>query len=287
MVWARVDDGILDNDKIVRAGVFGFALHMAAITWCCRNLTDGIIPAARVTALLDLSRVSYDAANPLALIDGPSSMGGAEGLSALVVAEHLVDVGLWERVPGGYEVHDFLEYNPSREQVTGKRKATKERVAKHRNKAPRNAGGNAVTNARSNAPVTRHPDPDPDPEPKRDPERESDARAPEGDPWPLTPASYAADVFAAVTMASGVILDGGDMPAMWAQFVGHLAADSEKPGAAPRPATRAEWQRWVTREARRKQESAAKTRDAPNRRGSLLQHDPKGPGYETGDWDGT
>ncbi len=134
-----------------------------------------------------------------------------------------------------------------------------------------------------------------DPSPNQDQEQEQEqeqeqresARAPEGDPWPLTPEPYAADVFAAVTMASGVILDGGDMPAMWAQFVGHLAAESEKPGATPRPATRAEWQRWVSREARRKQESAAKARDAPNRRGSLLQHDPKGPGYETGDWDGT
>jgi hypothetical protein len=116
-------------------------------------------------------------------------------------------------------------------------------------------------------------------------QRESDARAPEGDPWPLTPASYAADVFAAVTLASGVILEGRDMPAMWAQFVGHLAADSEKPGAAPRPATRAEWQRWVTREARRKQESIAKARASPRGREALLQRDPPtGPAYQREDF---
>lgn len=283
MVWARVDDGILDNPKIARAGVFGFALHMAAITWCCRNLTDGFIPSARVTALLDLSRVMFDESNPLALIDGPSCGTITEGLSAITIAEHLVDIGLWEVAKGGYELHDFLEYNPSRAQVDAKRNTTKERVAKHRNKPLRNARSNGVTNAGSNAPVTQHPDPDPDPLPE---ERES-ARTPEGDPWPLTPAPYAAGVVAAVGIATGVTVEPAEVPAIWAQFVGHLAAESEKPGAAPRPATRAEWQRWVSREARRKQESAAKSRDAPNRRNSLLQRDPKGPGYETGDWDGT
>ena len=88
-------------------------------------------------------------------------------------------------------------------------------------------------------------------------------------------------MFSAVTLASGVILDANEIPAMWGQFVAHLAADSEKPGAAPRPATRAEWQRWVTREARRKQESAAKARERPktiNPKAALIQpHDPNAP----------
>jgi hypothetical protein len=38
----------------------------------------------------------------------------------------LVAVGLWHEIPGGYEVHDFLDYNPSRAEVLARREATKE-----------------------------------------------------------------------------------------------------------------------------------------------------------------
>ena len=53
-MWARLDDAILDNpEEIIAAGPLGFALHVAAITWCARNLTDGFIPQApRVAQLL-------------------------------------------------------------------------------------------------------------------------------------------------------------------------------------------------------------------------------------------
>lgn len=174
MVWARLDDQILDNPKIAKAGVFGFALHVAAITWCCRNLTDGFIPTARVTALLTLSRVHIDVANPLALIDGPSSMAGDEGLDALKVADHLVAVELWRAAPGGYELNDFLEYNPSRSDVEKKRAGDSERQERSRSKR------RSRTDSRSESHVTSHRDsrvtsgvnprlPDPDPDPLRDP----------------------------------------------------------------------------------------------------------------------
>lgn len=156
MVWARLDDAILDNPKIVKAGVFGFALHVAAITWCCRNLTDGLVPYARVTALLTLGRVNIDASNPLALADGPRSMAGDEGLDPYDVADHLVDVGLWSRVEDGYQLHDFLEYNPSRARVLVDREANRKRVQQHRYRA-----SNAVTNDDSNGTVTGHPVPVP------------------------------------------------------------------------------------------------------------------------------
>lgn len=123
MVWARLDDAILDNPKIIAAGVFGFAIHVAAITWCNRNLTDGFIPRAKVRSLLDLSRISVDVHNPLALIDGPSSMAGQDGLDALIVADHLESLGLWklDEDKGGWWLKDFLEYNPSREKVEAER----------------------------------------------------------------------------------------------------------------------------------------------------------------------
>lgn len=44
----------------------------------------------------------------------------------------LVEVGLWDEVEGGYQFHDFGEYNPTRDQVDAKRRADRERVASKR-----------------------------------------------------------------------------------------------------------------------------------------------------------
>lgn len=152
MVWARLDDAILDNPKIAAAGPIGFALHVAAITWCCRNLTDGHIPLARVTALLDLSAMHIDPANPCAVPGGASSLRGEQGVDPHTIAGHLVDCGLWSRTGDGYQLHDFLHYNPSKSDVEARRASIKKRVTKHRS--------NGVTNAA----VTGPPDPVPDPD---------------------------------------------------------------------------------------------------------------------------
>jgi hypothetical protein len=107
MVWAKLDDDILDNPKIAEAGVLGFALFVAGITWCCRNLTDGFIPRGRVSCLLEM----------------PDAKG---------VAQKLIELGLWDEAEGGYQVHDFLVYNPSREKVLAERFLAAERKAKSR-----------------------------------------------------------------------------------------------------------------------------------------------------------
>lgn len=164
MVWAKIDDAILDNAKIAKVGVFGFAMHVAAITWCCRNLTDGHVPTSRVTALLTLQNVNIDCANPLALVGGPTSMGGQTGLDPFVVADALVNAGLWNVAEGGYQIHDFLEYNPSKEQVLSAREKTKKRVGKHRSNVVSNGNVTVLqtkSNGVSNGPVTPHPVPDP------------------------------------------------------------------------------------------------------------------------------
>lgn len=147
MVWAKIDDAILDNAKIAKVGVFGFAMHVAAITWCCRNLTDGFVPTARVTVLLTLQNVNIDCANPLALVGGPTSMGGQTGLDPFIVADALVAAGLWDVAEGGYQLHDFLVYNPSKEEVLSTRAKNSVRAAKYRSTPKSNAASNGVTNA--------------------------------------------------------------------------------------------------------------------------------------------
>lgn len=178
MSWARLDDQILDNPKILQAGPIGFALHVAAITYCSRNLTDGFVTYAVARRLLitswtedgDDGKVRVQS---LAMVSGMSGSDGPEVIDHII--ELLCEVGLWEIVEHGYFLHDYLEYNPSREMVLAKREASRDRVQAHRQrgKAPSNDVGNAASNGGGNAegnggstrppvPRTRNPVPVPE-----------------------------------------------------------------------------------------------------------------------------
>ena len=91
MAWVRLDDQFTDHPKVVAAGPLAAWLYVCGLTYCARHLTDGLIPVAQVRQM---------------------AASGAGKLAAALVA-----VGLWEEAPGGYRVHDYLEYNPTRAQV--------------------------------------------------------------------------------------------------------------------------------------------------------------------------
>jgi hypothetical protein len=99
-----LDDAMLDDPRVAKAGALGFAVHVAGLLWCSRNNTNAI-PWERVACLLDLSGVSIDNANPAAVAGGPRSMGGQDGGDPHEIARHLVDVGLWEEIPVERVVH--------------------------------------------------------------------------------------------------------------------------------------------------------------------------------------
>ena len=101
MTWTKIDDQFYDHPKVVAAGPLGIALFVCGLSYCSRHLTDGFISAVQVQRLID--------------IDNPGK-----------VAERLVAVGLWERRDGGYQVHDYLDYNPSRARVKATRQARAE-----------------------------------------------------------------------------------------------------------------------------------------------------------------
>lgn len=122
MSWIKLDDAILDNLKVCEVGPLGFAVHVAGIIFCARNLTDGKIPITRVGSLLDFSGVHIDTANPIGLPahGQPRSMGGnVVDIDDIVAA--IVAAGLWHPIPGGYEINDYLEYNPSKAEVMAER----------------------------------------------------------------------------------------------------------------------------------------------------------------------
>ncbi len=128
--WVRLDDSFPDHPKIAAAGPFGGWLHVCGLCYCNRHLTDGFIPASVAHRLMD------------------ADTAGLTECSA--VAEDLCERGLWHKVEGGYEIHDYLDYQPSRadvEQLRAKKKAAGQ------------AGGQASAQARAQAKSNPKPKP--------------------------------------------------------------------------------------------------------------------------------
>lgn len=96
MVWIKLDDQIAHHPKFMAAGPVASWLWVCGNGYCNKFLTDGFIPTAAVRTL-----------------------GGVA--NALKVAEVLVAVKLWERVEGGFTVHDFHDHNPTAAEVKAKR----------------------------------------------------------------------------------------------------------------------------------------------------------------------
>ncbi len=90
MTWVKLDDNATNHTKVLAAGVTAFAIWNAGLGYCNREHTDGFIPAHMVPTLFqsdDITKVGRRRA-----------------------VERLVRVGLWESVEGGFQVHDYAEY---------------------------------------------------------------------------------------------------------------------------------------------------------------------------------
>jgi hypothetical protein len=176
MTWVRIDDQFPDHPKVIQAGPMASWLYVCGLAYANRYLTDGFIPDRQAVRLVDT-----DDSEPL--------------------VRRLVDTGLWERVEGGYQIHDYLEYQPSSEKVKAERAASAERQARWRERnAVSNDDSNGVTNEGSNALVTPTPNPNPShsrptpvPSPKNPAKESAKAHALADDPdrfeqfWPEYP----------------------------------------------------------------------------------------------------
>lgn len=125
-MWVAIDDNMPDHPKFLRAGPHAQLLFINALTYASRQLTDGFIPAEVVPRLV----VWPDATDNASL------------------AVRLVEVGLWEDADGGYQIHDYHDYQFSRDYVLAKRvdKSEKRRQAGIASGAARRAKAERVLN---------------------------------------------------------------------------------------------------------------------------------------------
>ena len=130
-MWVRLDPGYLRHPKVVRAGRNARDLDLAGMLYAGDNLTDGAIPREA------LRQLAIEA--------------GVRGSQAL--AARLVQVGRWEETPTGYAIHDFLQYNPTREEVLQQREASAKRQAEWRKRATAKRNGVSDVHGSRRAPT--------------------------------------------------------------------------------------------------------------------------------------
>ena len=98
MAWLKVDDQFFSNPKAVKAFTTdpaALGVWLMCATWSANQMTDGRIPEY----VVQMWGVKQDAINVL------------------------VDAGLWleDGTEAGWVMKDFLDYNPSRAELEGKR----------------------------------------------------------------------------------------------------------------------------------------------------------------------
>ena len=96
-MWFKVDDQLAFNAKVVAAGNEAMGLWVRCGSWSSAQLTDGFIPTHMANAM-------------------------ANGMANECGADALVMAGLWDEVEGGYQFHDWSEFQPNAASEREKRK---------------------------------------------------------------------------------------------------------------------------------------------------------------------
>jgi sugar phosphate isomerase/epimerase len=116
--WVRIEDDYLTNKKASGLSPLARLLDVCGIIYSARELRDGHLTVDEVRVVAALVHIKrWESA-----------------------AAELVDVKRWMCEPGGYLIHDYLEYQPSRDKVLAEREA-----ARQRKQAARAKRSNGVT----------------------------------------------------------------------------------------------------------------------------------------------
>lgn len=98
MAWFRLDDNGYDHEKVLAAGDRPYGAWCRAGQYCSNKRTDGFLSQK---AAMRINRDSR-------------------------VWARLVEVGLLEQTVGGFRIHDYLVYNPSKAELESKAEAKSE-----------------------------------------------------------------------------------------------------------------------------------------------------------------
>lgn len=106
MPWVKFADDYLTNGKVKELDAYARLLDLCSILYSARELRDGEMSVTDVQTVATLAHVRH----------------------WKVAADELVRVGRWLRnADGSYSIHDYLLYQPTREQVLAQRAADRQR----------------------------------------------------------------------------------------------------------------------------------------------------------------
>lgn len=106
-LWLKLAVNFPRHPKVAKAGPAAAWLAVCAMAYCREHLTDGMITAAVVPTLAAVKK-------------------------PLVLADKLVQVGLWHKTEDGFKINDFLKWNPSRAEVESNREKWKDKKKNQR-----------------------------------------------------------------------------------------------------------------------------------------------------------
>jgi hypothetical protein len=108
MAWIRLSDNYIDNPKVQALSDGAFRLWHEGLAFCRRHLTDGMIPFSALRGFKSYSKTRE------------------KQLAATKLPDR---APLWEPLPHtGYKVHDYLEWNQSREEEEEHRTISREQM---------------------------------------------------------------------------------------------------------------------------------------------------------------
>jgi len=147
MTWGKIDDQLAFHPKALEAGNEALGMWVRSMSYSCQMLTGGFISNEIVLA-----------------------MGGPK------IAGKLVQARLWEIVEGGYQFHDWEQYQPCAETEKAKREETRKARSeagklganarwnsKDKPEPMANGMANAMANAMANGWQNDAPEPEPEP----------------------------------------------------------------------------------------------------------------------------
>lgn len=135
-MWSKLDDQFYLNPKNAVMDRDEQDLYIAGIIYCNGQLTDGFIPASVLFMLCAWAKIPLEA----------NAKANAEA-----IASRLVKHNFWELVDGGYSVHDFLDWNMSRAEVTALKQARSEAGRRGGSKSQAQRKAIASANAKQNS----------------------------------------------------------------------------------------------------------------------------------------
>ena len=109
-MWIKLDDGFATHPKVLAAGPIPALIQVRAICYASQHKTDGFIPEQAVMLLLSgFDQLGID----LGKVGNMASFGCQA--NDIEWAPKMVEYGLWEERPGGYYIHDYLDWNMSKD----------------------------------------------------------------------------------------------------------------------------------------------------------------------------